>query len=173
MPQFAGRTANGIPRQALIHAQHPVLRVDGLVARALALTPADVARLPHEPYLGAISCLERGNVPDTDWLGVRLSDLLALAEPDASARYVRVSAGPYATQAPLTEAGRILLCDQLDGQPLAVERGGPWRIVVPDTRYYTSVKWVDRIEVTAETPDDSATRIAMARAKAREAKAAR
>jgi DMSO/TMAO reductase YedYZ molybdopterin-dependent catalytic subunit len=65
----------------------------------------------------------------------------------------------------------VLLCDHLAGEPLAVENGGPWRLVVPGTRYFSSVKWVDRLDVTAEEPDNSAERIARARAKARGAKA--
>jgi DMSO/TMAO reductase YedYZ molybdopterin-dependent catalytic subunit len=168
--RFAGRTVNGIPRQARALAANPLLRLDGLVEHALALTPADILALPHEPYLGKLSCIEKGNVPLTDWSGVRLSDVIALAKPHADARFVRVSAGPYGVPVALERADQVLLCDALSGEPLGVEQGGPWRLVIPDRTYFTSVKWVDRIELTTEEPDDSASRIAVARERARNAK---
>lgn len=163
----AGRTINGIPPLARALAARPVLRLDGLVATALDLTPERIATLPHERYLGRASHAADSTMPDTDWSGVRLSDLVALAHPAPEARFVRVSSGPYGVPVALEQADRVLLCDGLAGEPLGVEQGGPWRLVVPSRTYFTSVKWVDRIELTAEEPDDSATRIAVARERAR------
>ncbi len=171
MTRFAGRTANGIPPMARTHAEHPVLRLDGLVTTPLDLTQDQIDNLPHCSYLGVLASDDTA-LPKTDWSGVRLADLIALAGPDSGARFARVSAGPYGVPISLADAERVLLCDQLDGRPLAIDAGGPWRLVVPDLRYFTSVKWVDRIEVTLDEPDDSATRIAKARAHARDAKAA-
>ena len=171
MTRFAGRTANGIPRMALTHAANPVLRIDGLVGRPLNLVPAALAGLPRVPYLGEPSSVEGGNVPEVDWAGIRLSDLVALAEPAPEARFVYVKAGPYGVPVALEDADGVLLCDRLNGVPLAVDQGGPWRLVVPGSRYFTSVKWVDRLEVTAEPPDNSAERIARARARARASRA--
>ncbi len=172
MTRFAGRTANGIPPMARTHAEHPILRLDGLVSTPLNLNAVEIENLPHHSYLGTLASDDDGALPKTDWSGVRLADLVALAGPDSAARFVRVSAGPYGVPIPLADAERVLLCDKLDGRPLAVEEGGPWRLVVPGLRYFTSVKWVDRIDVALEEPDDSATRIAKARAHARDAKAA-
>jgi DMSO/TMAO reductase YedYZ molybdopterin-dependent catalytic subunit len=170
MTVFAGRSANGVPRHARKHAADPILRVVGLVDRPVALTPEDLADLPRRPFVGGINCLERGNVPETDWAGMALADIVALASPRPDARFVRVCAGPYATPVALDDCRNVLLCDRLAGAPLPVERGGPWRLAAPGSRYYTSVKWVDRLEVTAEPPDNSAERIAQARARARTAK---
>jgi DMSO/TMAO reductase YedYZ molybdopterin-dependent catalytic subunit len=173
MATNAGRTVHGVPRQALKHAANPILRIEGLVARPLALTPNDLVDMPRRPYVGEISCLERGNVPETDWSGVMIADLISLAEPLPKAQFVRVCAGPYAVPVALDDARQALLCDHLSGEVLGPERGGPWRLVVPGSRYYTSVKWVDRLELTAGTPDNSAERISQARARARAARNSR
>ncbi|MBX3069531.1 MAG: molybdopterin-dependent oxidoreductase [Thermomicrobiales bacterium] len=170
MSNFAGRTIHGIPRLALRHAENPVLAIGGLVENPQALRPEDLSSLPRHSWLGSVSCLERGPIPDTDWTGMRLSDLIALANPRARARYALVSAGPYGVAVPIDEADEVLICDQLSGHPLDVTEGGPWRLVVPNRRYYTSVKWIDRIELTLDADQESAERIGLARQRAREAK---
>lgn len=167
MTDSAAPAVSGVPRSARRHAANPILRVEGLVAQPLALTPAGLRHLPRRPFVGSISCIQRGEIPDTDWSGFEIAELLALAAPLPEAGFVRVCAGPYATPITLDLAGRALLCDQLGGEDLPVERGGPWRLVIPETRYYTSVKWVDLLQVTAEPPDNSAERLAQARNRGR------
>jgi DMSO/TMAO reductase YedYZ molybdopterin-dependent catalytic subunit len=173
MSPNAGRTINGIPRLAQAQAANPKLRVEGLVENPVVLAPADLHDLPHVPYLHKRDETADHLIPATDWAGVRLSDVVALATPSSEARYVRVCSGPYAFPVSLADATHALLCDRLANEPLAVDQGGPWRLVVPGTRYFQSVKWVDRLELTAEAPDNSADRIAQARARARAAKAAK
>ncbi len=79
-------------------------------------------------------------------------------------------AGPYTHPVAISEIQRVILCDRIDGEPIPVERGGPWRVLIPAHSYNMGVKWVDRIELTAEEPDDSAQRIAEARERARQFK---
>lgn len=160
---------SGVPRSARRHGANPILRIEGQVAQPLALAPADLAHLPRHPFTGSISCIERGNIPDTDWSGFAIADLLALAGPLPAARFVRVCAGPYASPLALEAASGALLCDQLGGEDLPLERGGPWRLVIPGTRYYTSVKWVDLLDVTVEQPDNVAERLAEVRNRPRKA----
>jgi sulfite oxidase len=64
---------------------------------------------------------------------------------------------------PLDEAGAALLCDGLDDQPLPLEHGAPWRLVIPGGVCFTSVKWVERLELTAEPGPNDGQRIARAR----------
>ncbi len=45
---------------------------------------------------------------------------------------------------------QTLLADQLTVQPLPPEHGGPLRLVVPKQLGYKNVKWVERIELSAE-----------------------
>src|SRR5581483_10748886 len=97
------------------------------------------------------------------WTGVRLPDVLELAGPGRGAEWVRVSSGEYAASLSREEARAAILAERLNGEPLGVEHGGPWRLVVPSASCFTSVKWVDRLEVAAEPGEASGERIARAR----------
>ena len=141
----------------------PALQITGLVGQLLTVTPADLAALARVDLADDFICEEGWSVRGLRWQGVRLADVLALAEPGPSARFVRVCSGEYAVPLPLPEADRAVLCDQLNGRPLPVEHGAPWRLVTPGGVCYTSVKWVDRLEVAAEAGDNSGQRIARAR----------
>src|SRR5688500_1230996 len=168
--RFAGRSIHGVPRFAQALAARPTIRVAGLVAEPRELTPEDLTGLQRIDYLEARRGVEGGTVPDLPWSGVRLADAVALARPLAGARFVRVSGGPYGLPLSLAEAEIALLCDRLGDAPLAAEQGGPWRLVVPGGRFGFSIKWIDRLELTAEPGDNPAERIALARARARDAK---
>jgi DMSO/TMAO reductase YedYZ molybdopterin-dependent catalytic subunit len=139
------------------------LRIDGLVAAPRALTAADLAALPRVDLAEPFVCEEGWEVPGLRWRGVRLGDVLALAGPLPAARHVRVYAGEYAVPLPLDAAGDALLAEALNGAPLTIEHGAPWRLVVPGGACFTSVKWVERLELTAEPGSDDGQRIARAR----------
>jgi DMSO/TMAO reductase YedYZ molybdopterin-dependent catalytic subunit len=141
----------------------PSLRITGLIEQPRTVTPADLVALARVDLADDFACEEGWAVRGLHWQGVRLADVLALAGPDPSARYVRVCSGEYAVPLALPEADRAVLCDQLNGQPLPVEHGAPWRLVIPGAACYTSVKWVDRLEIAAEDGDHTGERIARAR----------
>jgi DMSO/TMAO reductase YedYZ molybdopterin-dependent catalytic subunit len=140
-----------------------VLRVGGLVARPLVLEASGLASFRRAEHTEAFTCEEGWSVPGQRWRGIRLRDIVALAGPLPSARYVRVCAGEYAVPVPLEDADRALLCDGLNGQPLTLAHGAPWRLFVPGRQCFTSVKWVDRLEVTADSGPSDGERIARAR----------
>jgi DMSO/TMAO reductase YedYZ molybdopterin-dependent catalytic subunit len=102
-----------------------------------------------------------------------LSEIIALVNPGDDARWIRISAGPYATVVRMEDASRVILCDRIGNAPIPVENGGPWRLLRLDAIYNTSVKWVDTLTLSAEEPDNSGERIARARQHARDAKAAK
>jgi DMSO/TMAO reductase YedYZ molybdopterin-dependent catalytic subunit len=143
------------------------LRVDGLVAETRALGAADVAALPRVDLAEPFVCEEGWQVPGLRWRGVRLGDLLALAGPLPAARHVRVYAGEYAVPLSLDAAGDALLAETLNGEPLSVEHGAPWRLVVPGGQCFSSVKWVERLELTAEPGPHDGQRLARARLQGR------
>ncbi len=162
----AGLPIHAVPAAAVRRAERPTatLRIEGLVARPRALTAAALADLPRADLIEDFTCEEGWSAPEQHWRGIRLTDLLALADPSPTARYVRVCAGGYAVPLPRDVAAAALLCDELNGQPLTAESGAPWRLVVPGGACYSSVKWVSRIELAAEAGDPSGERIARARA---------
>jgi DMSO/TMAO reductase YedYZ molybdopterin-dependent catalytic subunit len=140
-----------------------VLSVDGLVGRRLELTHADLAQLPRAALEEPFVCEEGWSVPGLRWGGVRLSDIVALAQPLAAATYVRAGSGPWVVPIPLSDAAAVLVCDQLNGEPLTVEHGAPWRLVPSGGPCFSNVKWLDRLELTAEPGEHDAERIARAR----------
>jgi DMSO/TMAO reductase YedYZ molybdopterin-dependent catalytic subunit len=55
------------------------------------------------------------------------------------------------------------VCDELNGEPLTVEHGAPWRLVVSGGRCHTNVKWLDHLELVRDPGVDDARRIALSR----------
>ncbi len=162
-----GLPVHRVPAAAKRRAEEPSLEITGLVE---APGPRDAAALDALPLLDLkndFRCEEGWTIPDLAWRGLRLSDVLALAKPKGEARFVRVVAGPYVVPLPLEECGSALLATELDGGKLSIEHGGPWRLVVPGGACFTSVKWVERLEVSAEAGEASGEAIAKARLKAK------
>ncbi len=156
-----------LPIHAVPDAVPGALRVDGLVEQPAELSLETLAVLPHMSLEEPFTCEEGWSVPGLRWGGVRLVDVLALARPLPAARFVRVCAGSYNLPLALTEAESALLCDELNGEPLSVEHGAPWRLVVPGGKCYSSVKCVDRLELVADPGDNTAESIARGRLPAR------
>ena len=154
-----------LPRHG--HSDGPRLRIDGLVSRSLDLRVSDIAVLPRVEHVEAFTCEEGWTVPAVRWRGRRLADVVALARPLPSARYIRVHAGDYVIPLPLNDASTALLCDEMNGRPLATAHGAPWRLLVPSGACFTSVKWVDRLEVTSAPGESEGERIARARLQSR------
>jgi len=76
---------------------------------------------------------------------------------------LRVGAGAYEVTLALDSLDGALLCDALDGKPLSPEHGAPWRLLVPCDKCFTSVKWVDRLEVTSGRGEPLGERVARSR----------
>ncbi|TAM58566.1 hypothetical protein EPN52_10840 [bacterium] len=144
-------------------SDEPHLRIDGLVRRALELRAADLAALQRVERAEPFACEEGWTVPEVRWRGMLLADVIALAEPAPSARYVRVHSGEFVVPVALEAASGAMICDEMDDQPLSRVHGAPWRLFVPGDACFTSVKWVERLEVTAEPGDNAGERIARAR----------
>ena len=166
--RYAGRSVHGAPQHARRFAENPIIRIEGCVARSLALSPSDLAALERVRFLDIAPPESRSVWPEKDWAGVRISDLLTLAGVDSNARWIQVLGGPMASVLPIDQAGTAFLLDRLDDQPIAVEFGGPFRLASLELRYNLCVKWVDSIIVAELEPDRSAERIAIARQRARD-----
>jgi DMSO/TMAO reductase YedYZ molybdopterin-dependent catalytic subunit len=139
------------------------LRLDGLVKIPCTLSTTDLASLPSLEVSSPFECEEGWKVDLLRWRGVRLLDVLALAQPRTGAAWVRVSAGEYTQPVALVDAEGALLATELNGQPLSREHGGPWRLVLPAASCFSSVKWVDNLELAAEPGEATGQVIALAR----------
>jgi sulfite oxidase len=99
------------------------------------------------------------------WRGARLRDVLAAAGVREPGAHVVFHGGdwaldarpqqPFAGSIPLDKARReeVLLAWEMNGEPLAPVHGAPLRAVVPGYIGARSVKWLTRIELSAEPCD--------------------
>lgn len=139
------------------------IRIHGLVERELTVDAGELAVAEHVTLEEPFTCEEGWTVPGLRWTGISLADVLARARPLATARFVHVWSGSYSISLPLAQAERVLLCDMLDGVPLPIQHGGPWRLVIPGGQCFSSVKWVDRLELTLEEGQSTGELIARQR----------
>ncbi len=124
--------------------------VDGAVGRPLDLTWADLMDLPQVADVSDFHCVTTWSRMDLDCRGVRLGDLLALADLDPAATHLMCHAyDGYSTNVELVEALKddVLLVHTVDGEPLTIEHGGPCRMITPQLYAWKGAKWVNRIEV--------------------------
>lgn len=138
------------------------LRVEGRVAKPLALSMRDIKALETQAYAAPFVCEEGWIVPDQHWEGVEVAAILEHALVEPTARFLKVYAGDFTVLLPLEEAlrGGALLAHRLNGKPLSQEHGAPLRLVAPGRACLYSVKWVDRLEALAEEAPTTGASIA-------------
>ena len=139
-----------------------MLTIAGEVAQPRTLTFADLAAIDAMYQVADVSRLVPGRKGDA----VRLDGILKLVQPRGSVKYLGLhsSADDFHASIPLAAvADRALVIYRLDGQPLPAKAGGPVRFFIPDfAACHTeeidecaNVKFVDRIELTAEKGFDN------------------
>lgn len=134
------------------------LNVKGLVEKPLALSLADLERMPQTTMEAVLQCAGNGralftpHVPgvqwqcgamgNAEWTGVRFKDVLALARPKEGAAFVQLQGAErpvmnttpqFIRALPMAKALHpdTLLALKMNGKPLARNRGRPARMVVP------------------------------------------
>jgi DMSO/TMAO reductase YedYZ molybdopterin-dependent catalytic subunit len=98
-------------------------------------------------------CVTTWSKMDMRWRGVRLSTLLALAEPHEDATHAMLyGSDGYTTNVPLSELLKpdVLLVHEYEGAPLAREHGGPARVITPQLYAWKGAKWLCGVELMTE-----------------------
>jgi DMSO/TMAO reductase YedYZ molybdopterin-dependent catalytic subunit len=157
---LAGLPVHSSPKA---EAEPRFLRIDGLVDRPMDLTPADLQGLPQQELTEDFNCVEGWTAPAMKWRGVALEAVLNLAGAHPGAQWLQASAGEFSVPIPLRDADKVLLATQLAGAPLPVDHGGPVRLVLSGGDCWTSIKWLDRLEVRAEPAENTGRAIALGR----------
>ncbi|MCE9603453.1 MAG: molybdopterin-dependent oxidoreductase [Planctomycetia bacterium] len=132
------------------------LVIDGEVDAPLRLSFADLAAIDAEFQIVDVGTLD----PKRSGDAVRLEGLLQRSgvRPDAAWLTLHASRDDFHASIPLTAIrARAIVIYRLQGEPLPVAAGGPFRFFVPDFAACHSaevdecanVKFVDRIELSA------------------------
>lgn len=127
------------------------LEVSGECDHSLSLGWEEFQALEQVEDTSDFHCVTGWSKLDVAWRGVRLSTVIALAEPNEHARFVVfIAYDGYATNVPMAEALKddVLLAHGAEGAPLAREHGGPVRIITPQLYAWKAAKWIRRIELT-------------------------
>lgn len=132
------------------------LTIDGLVEAPTVWRWTDILAQPEFEDVSDIHCVTSWSRFDNRWRGVSARHMLSLVRPKPEARHVVFhSYDTYTTNVALDAFAEedVLLATHHDGAPIAVEHGGPLRVVMPRWYFWKSAKWVKRIEfVAADRP---------------------
>jgi DMSO/TMAO reductase YedYZ molybdopterin-dependent catalytic subunit len=134
------------------------LRIDGLVERPLALSLAELRRMPSRTQITRHDCVE-GWSCIAKWRGARLAPLLERASLKPQARYLAFycadtlelaldGTGQYYETIDLVDAAhpQTILAYDMNDQPLSVRHGAPLRLRLERQLGYKMAKYVMRIE---------------------------
>jgi len=155
---------DALPVHHTPHGIRPIIEVCGLIDHPHTLGIPELERLPLTTVIDDFTCLEGWSVPSLEWRGPQLATVVRLARPRPEATYVTIAAADFATSVSLVDVldGAGLLALYLGGKPLPTVHGRPCRLVLAGRECFTSIKWVDRIELT-RAPVQSSEAIARER----------
>ncbi|MBD2363548.1 molybdopterin-dependent oxidoreductase [Anabaena minutissima FACHB-250] len=127
------------------------LIIDGEVDHPLSLSMAEIQNLPLTSMIIRHVCVE-GWAAIVQWGGIRLREIIALAQPKSNVRYAYFkSADGYYESWDIASAlhPQTLLAYQKNGEPLPVDNGAPLRLASPIKLGYKQSKWVTQITLTS------------------------
>lgn len=128
------------------------LKVGGLVAKPLALSYKQALALRPVERVVQMNCVE-GWSELLLFTGIRVADLLRLAQPKPGAGWVIFRAADgYSSAMPLKYllASDALLAFKVNGLTLDAKRGFPFWLVAPGKLGYKWVKWIVAVELSAQ-----------------------
>ncbi len=133
------------------------LQVTGLVEHPRAYSLEELVRLPAVRQEQTLECISNrvgsGLISNAVWTGVPLAVLLQAAGPRPGVRRVAMHASDgyvHTISADKAMEPTTLVAHRMNGRELPLRHGYPARVLVPGTYGEVSVKWVDRIELSAQ-----------------------
>ena len=136
------------------------LPIIGLVDRPHTFTLAELRAMPQLEQITRHDCVEGWSVIGK-FRGVPLATVIAMAQPQANARYVIFrcfdaddSGTEYYESLDLHQAAhpQTMLALDLNDKPIDPDHGAPVRLRIPTQLGYKSAKWVRQIELAAAFP---------------------
>lgn len=175
-PAFFIRSHFGVPRTPPATGAYR-LQIDGDVEHPLALSLADLKRMPKTTVTAYLQCAGNGRsfyrprpaggqwkwgaVGNATWGGVRVKDVLARAGARSSALHLASEpmddpllpqTPSFKRSIPIAKANddATLLVYEMNGEPINFEHGGPVRLLVPGWAGDNSVKWLRKLTLQAD-----------------------
>lgn len=156
-----------------VDAERFALHVSGEIAGPLSLNLRDLKKLPRVELVGVMECAgngrafyapkvpglqwTNGSVGNARWAGVRLADVLKMANLKGTARHIMFDGADLAIgtmpkfqrSIPVKKAidPDTMLAYEMNGKPLTAAHGFPLRVVVPGWGGDCWVKWLTGIQV--------------------------
>jgi hypothetical protein len=141
-----------------ITGQYPVIRakkyrleVTGLVDTPITFTLSDLQALPVTSFSKTFQCVTGWKVPNVQWEGVLLSEILKKVGVQTSAVALTFESYDGADTESLTleqaHLPNVLVAWKMLGAPVTTEHGGPVRLYVAEMFGYKSLKWLSAIRV--------------------------
>jgi DMSO/TMAO reductase YedYZ molybdopterin-dependent catalytic subunit len=124
--------------------------VEGLVAQPTTWTWDEIHALPNSDFSGDIHCVTTWSKLGVHFRGVSVDTLLDAAQVQPTATHVLAfSTTGYTTNLPLADVtgGKAWVVWEFENEPLAVEHGGPARLLVPHLYFWKSAKWVAGLRI--------------------------
>jgi DMSO/TMAO reductase YedYZ molybdopterin-dependent catalytic subunit len=140
------------------------LEVTGMVANPFAISWDELLAMPMIERDITLTCVsnEIGGpyCGSTRWIGVRVADLLARAQPSPGAEQVLSTSSDgftASTPLPVLLDGRdAMVAIAMDGQPLTREHGFPARLLTPGLYGYVgATKWLTQLKLTTFAADEA------------------
>ncbi len=126
------------------------VRVDGACRNQVVLKWIDLLALEQVEDTSDFHCVTGWSRLDVRWKGVRVADVVALADPEPETAFLLCHGfDGYTTNVSLAEALKddVLLVHTVDGGPLPRDHGGPVRMITPQLWAWKGAKWIRRLEL--------------------------
>lgn len=127
------------------------LEVTGLVERPTTYTLEDLKALPVTSFTKTFQCVTGWRVPDVEWEGVQLSEILKHVGVKSSAVALTFESYDGADTESLTldqaHLPDVIVAYRMLGAPVTSAHGGPVRLYVAPMFGYKSLKWLSAIRV--------------------------
>ncbi len=127
------------------------LEISGLVNNPTVFTLADLKAMPSTSFSQEFQCVTGWTVPNVQWEGVRLSEILSRAGVQESAVALSFESYDGADSESLTlyqaHLPDVIVAYRMLGAPVTTEHGGPVRLYVGPMFGYKSLKWLSAIRV--------------------------
>ncbi len=124
------------------------LKIGGQVENPVTLGWAEFMALPQFRDTSDFHCVTTWSQFDMPWEGVAFFTLADLVRPKSTATHVFFkSYDGYSTNNPLEVCldEDVMIAHSWNGSPLALEHGGPARVIIPKRYAWKGAKWIREI----------------------------